>query len=395
MSDLTLLTGNCLDVLPTLADRSVQCVVTSPPYFGLRDYGVDGQLGLEKLHDCLSWARDGWFCEAGCYVCALRRVFEQIKRVLRDDGVVFLNLGDSYAMSTRGAGGLGKQHTNAGSILSDRRSSIGHGLKPKDLIGIPWRVALALQADGWWLRADNIWDKGNPMPESVKSRTTRSHEYVFMLAKSERYYYDAAAIAEASVSNHPSGNGYKRPQQVSRDGRGSDEQWTPQPTRNARSVWRINTVGFSGAHFATFPPKLVERCILAGTSPQACEVCGAPWARVVERAPNPYPGSSHDHSRDAEQGNTQTHASGTPAGTIMAQRWYTKGADVTTGWAPTCRCEGNTGTARCTVLDCFAGSGTTGRVAIEHNRNAVLIDLNAEYGELQKQRTDGVQRVLL
>ncbi|OJT96811.1 MAG: site-specific DNA-methyltransferase [Rhizobium sp. 63-7] len=238
--------------------QSVHCCVTSPPYFGLRDYGVDGQLGLEATPDE--------------FVEAMVAVFREVRRVLRDDGTLWLNLGDSYAAnrsyqvpSTKG----GQKH-GPGQSAGGKASVIPDGLKPKDLIGIPWRVAFALQADGWYLRQDIIWHKPNPMPESVRDRCTKAHEYIFMFSKSPRYYFDSDAIKEPAVSDHKSGNGFKRDARKSyqnADGtpRGNDEQWTGVGgLRNRRSVWTVTTKPFKGAHFATFPPDLIEPCILAG-----------------------------------------------------------------------------------------------------------------------------------
>lgn len=315
-----ILQGDCREVLPTLAAESVQCCVTSPPYWGLRDYGTAEWIGgeTECKHESKAARRAsrpasglsggtatvdagtilGRICHCGAvredsqiglestpaeYVSALVSVFRDVRRVLRPDGTIWLNLGDSYAT---GAGKVGE--APGGGAQGDRfkESYFGKnvnapagrgftqpnrmpipGLKPKDLVGIPWRVAFALQADGWFLRSDIIWHKPNPMPESVSDRPTKSHEYVFLLSKSERYFYDAEAIAEPSVSEHPSGNGYARPQSLSRGGRGQDKVWQPVETRNARSVWTIHTKPFSEAHFATFPVELARRCILAGSKP--------------------------------------------------------------------------------------------------------------------------------
>ena len=240
--------GDALEILKTLPDEHVQTCVTSPPYWGLRDYGVPGQLGLEPTPEE--------------YVARMAAVFREVRRVLREDGTLWLNLGDSYAAVGNGIGS-GKQLTNIGSFMPAK--SAPPGLKPKDLVGIPWRVAFALQADGWYLRSDIIWAKPNPMPESVTDRPTRAHEYLFLLSKSARYYYDAEAIAEASVSDHPSGNGYARPEAISRGGRGQSEKWSNiGGSRNRRSVWTVATQPYPEAHFAVFPPKLIEPCVLAG-----------------------------------------------------------------------------------------------------------------------------------
>ena len=266
----TILLGSCLTLLPTLPDRSVHACVTSPPYWGLRDYGAPGQLGLEPTPEE--------------YVANLVAVFREVRRVLREDGTVWLVLGDSYAGSwgnqgrrpgrgtqrpvsgptTQRFGGYGTLHTRTrtGSWVGDHPV-----LKPKDLVGVPWRVAFALQADGWYLRSDVVWAKPNPMPESVRDRPTRSHEYVFLLAKGERYHYDRAAVMEPAVSTHGSGNGYRRPARLSYADRGGDAPWRPAAHRNRRSVWTVPTRAFKGAHFATFPEALIEPCVLAGCPP--------------------------------------------------------------------------------------------------------------------------------
>lgn len=254
-----ILEGDCRTVLTTLPDQSVHCVVTSPPYFGLRDYGHDGQIGQEPT--------------PAEFVAALVEVFREVRRVLRDDGTVWLNLGDSYASSPTGSdsatskleGGKRTQHEGG-----KRPNKIVGGLKQKDLIGIPWRVAFALQADGWYLRQDIIWSKPNPMPESVRDRCTKSHEYIFLLSKSPRYYFDADAIKETAV--RPEGAGNKAHKGATAYVAGDEKMRTkvgltkigPRDTRNRRSVWTVTTKPFKGAHFATFPPDLIEPCILAG-----------------------------------------------------------------------------------------------------------------------------------
>lgn len=253
---IEILQGDCRDVLGGLPDGSINCCVTSPPYFGLRDYGVEGQLGLEPTPDE--------------FVSAMVEVFREVRRVLRDDGTLWLNLGDSYANDGKWGGSTGGKHASAlhGNSGIGRRL-LTTGLKPKDLIGIPWRVAFALQADGWYLRQDIIWHKPNPMPESVTDRCTKAHEYIFLFAKSERYYFDADAIKEQAVSNHASGNGFKGRQggaihMPMSGGAGTADQWLPGGMRNRRSVWTVSTKPFKGAHFATFPPDLIEPCVLAG-----------------------------------------------------------------------------------------------------------------------------------
>ena len=277
--------GDCLTILrERFAPESVQCCVTSPPYWGLRDYGVEGQLGLEATPEL--------------YVAKMVEVFREVKRVLKADGTLWLNLGDSYAGSGRGNNPNGKQGTNKVTAFDPEYSGVvPSGLKPKDLVGIPWRVAFALQADGWYLRSDIIWHKPNPMPESVTDRCTKSHEYLFLLTKSERYYYDWEAIKEPmsmssverlsqpnlenqEVSDRVPGKTNGNMKAVGKidkqrgHGRrhaGFNDRWDAMEKeeqcsgmRNKRSVWTIATQPYSEAHFATFPPKLIEPCILAG-----------------------------------------------------------------------------------------------------------------------------------
>jgi DNA modification methylase len=251
--------GDCIESMRGLFDQSVHTCVTSPPYFGLRDYGHDGQIGLEPTPDA--------------FVAKLVEVFREVRRVLRDDGTLWLNLGDSYnahpgQRKTTDKGG-DKQQSVRGAQDAPSRSV--EGCKPKDLIGIPWRVAFALQADGWYLRQDIIWHKPNPMPESVTDRCTKAHEYIFLLAKSPKYYYDADSIKELSVDQESHKGRRKRNHQKFDGKYGSDtrigfEKLDGQkyPTRNRRSVWTVTTKPFKGAHFATFPPDLIEPCIKAG-----------------------------------------------------------------------------------------------------------------------------------
>jgi len=306
MTSQRIIAGDCIEGMRTLPDASVHCCVTSPPYWGLRDYGHDGQIGLESTPEA--------------YVARMVEVFCEVRRVLRDDGTCWVNLGDSY----NGTGGPGKQNggpigkTAAVAIEGTKGRRIST-LKPKDLVGIPWRVAFALQADGWWLRQDIIWHKPNPVPESVRDRCTKAHEYVFLLTKSERYYYDADAVSEAVACVRGPGN--KRPLKgVEEDGEKhrtraglhkAAERWReegPPESRNRRSVWTITTKPYSGAHFAVMPSDLVDPCIKAG-----CPEGG-------------------------------------------------------------------------TVLDPFAGSGTTLAVAAELGRSGIGCELNPEYIQLAEQR---------
>jgi DNA modification methylase len=263
--------GDALSVLKTMPEQSVHCCVTSPPYWGLRDYGVDGQLGLESTPDE--------------YVEKMVEVFREVRRVLRDDGTLWLNLGDSYAGSGKGA--WDNKEVQKEVYVPDKDSpqcklkKVPQGLKPKDLVGIPWMVAFALRADGWYLRSDIIWHKPNAMPESVKDRPTKAHEYIFLLSKSPKYYYDYEAIKEQAATEgriKKCGPGshagtdripckQKKQDLVgNRQYTGFNERWRNRPVkgRNKRTVWTVATYPFPEAHFATFPPKLIEPCILAG-----------------------------------------------------------------------------------------------------------------------------------
>ncbi len=308
--DINILQGDCIESLKKLEDQSINTCITSPPYWGLRDYGVDGQLGLEET--------------AEEFINGMVKVFSEVKRVLRDDGTLWLNLGDSYANQRSGEGADTMKNLNVNThgyknptekqekTNKNFNKSINYGnLKPKNLIGMPWRLALALQADGWYLRQDIIWHKPNPMPESVKDRCTKAHEYIFLLSKSPKYYFDNEAIKEDA--KYPQGP--NSPQSIKKgkgefgmDTRGGLSKIGALAKKNKRSVWTITTKPFKGAHFATFPKDLIEPCVLAG-----CPEGG-------------------------------------------------------------------------TVLDPFGGSGTTGIVAAQHNRNAVLLELNQEYIDLAKDR---------
>ncbi|OQB29599.1 MAG: putative methyltransferase [Candidatus Hydrogenedentes bacterium ADurb.Bin179] len=365
---VTILIGDCLDVLKTLPDCSVHCCVTSPPYWGLRDYGVEGQFGMERTPEE--------------YVAKMTAVFHEVWRVLRDDGTLWLNLGDSYFSDTKGSRGpSAKQDSNAGSRYGNRHFERTNGLKPKDLIGIPWRVAFALQADGWYLRQDIIWSKPNPMPESVRDRCTKAHEYVFLLSKSSRYYYDAEAVKEESVYPDDNRKERQKPEDYAAMMGDSGQlravinpsNARTYPYRNRRSVWTITPKPYRGAHFAVMPPDLAELCILAGTSKRGCcPACGKPWERVVDKA-NPKGrrdrGGPNDGPRDAGIWSGR-------AGT----REYT-----TVGWQPGCKCSAGL-PVPCTVLDPFGGSGTTGYIASRNGCRAVMIELNPKYAKLAHDR---------
>lgn len=348
---LKVIQGDCRTALRELPDKSVHCCVTSPPYFGLRRYLPEGHpMAAREI---------GQEATPADYVKTMVLVGREVWRVLRDDGTFWLNLGDCYARN----GGTGTCGPNAlvGNTVSGE----------KELLGIPWRVAFALQDDGWYLRQDIVWAKPAPMPESVTDRCTRSHEFMFMLTKAPRYYYDCDAIRtdhkEASLERFPDG------------GEDTDntkfDKANPQSKRlgnlrngsnplhaagaNRRDVWVVASAPLKESHFAPFPPKLVEPCILAGTSARGCcPGCGAPWKRIVEKT-------------------------SIPDTTAKGSRF-----DIgKTGWTPTCGC-GRADTVPCTVLDPFGGSGTTGKVALELGRSAILCELNPAYLPLIQQRTD-------
>jgi DNA modification methylase len=256
--------GDCRELLAAMPEESVATCITSPPYFGLRDYGRDGQIGLELSPEE--------------FVAVLVDVFRGVRRVLRDDGTLWLNLGDSFCSTDKWGGGKGGntgKHTTHGDDVPSwavrARKPPMPGVKPKDLIGIPWMVAFALRADGWYLRSDIIWSKPNPMPESVTDRPTKAHEYLFLLSKCARYFYDADAIKEEATgrepgnkSTHKHTDAYLNDDEFSRT-KGGLMNVGAVEERNKRTVWTVPSAPFAGAHFATFPPKLIEPCILAGS----------------------------------------------------------------------------------------------------------------------------------
>jgi DNA modification methylase len=377
---VTILHGDCRDVLAALPAASVQCCVTSPPYYGLRDYGVDGQIGLEPTPDE--------------YVAQMVAVFREVRRVLRDDGTLWLNIGDSYAGSDASGFRAGNPEKNGG---NSNRNVVGrvYGAKPKDLLGIPWLLAFALRADGWFLRSEIIWHKPNPMPESVRDRPTKAHETVFLLSKAARYYYDADAIAEPAEFQVPAD---RAPSGDYSDGSGRQDGgqhrsggFVTGATRNARSVWTIATQPYSGAHFATMPPDLAERCIKAGTSERGqCPHCGTPWGRVVERVDTGRTQKAADGWDVGAGGHGTIHREGRSKGAAGAPVL----ANLTTGWAPSCACPAHDPVPQ-TVLDPFGGAGTTGLVADRLQRHALLIELNATYASLARDRIHGDAPLLL
>ena len=406
---MAVLIANANALTIPLADQSVHCIVTSPPYWGLRDYGVDGQLGNERTPEE--------------FIANMVTVFRECWRVLRDDGTLWLNLGDSYAGSwgnyvapnSASAKALDKRRKDRYGTYKPPSADVPSGLKPKDLVGIPWRVALALQADGWYLRSDIIWHKPNPMPESVTDRPTKAHEYVFLLTKSPRYFYDAEAVKEQvtpstvarlsqDVENQTGstranggaktngtmkavGKAYSfarnvaeadRPGQAASNHRADREDVQYVGSRNRRSVWTIATAPYSGAHFATYPPDLVEPCIKAGTSARGvCPECGAPWEREVEHAIMPTAKAAktfvideRDLQADEMDQGSNRQKDGHKPGYISANK--------TIGWRPTCDC-GREDAVPAIVFDPFAGSGTTLMVARALGRHGVGLDLSMTY----------------
>ena len=413
--------GDSTQQLRLMDARSVHCVVTSPPYWGLRDYSAAGAYGLEPTLDE--------------YIERMVEVFREVRRVLRVDGTCWLNLGDCYCASAgqRGSRGTrGRDHKfgdRKGRIHGPNHAGVA-GSKPKDILGVPWLVAFALQADGWWLRSDIVWHKPNPMPESVRDRPTRAHEYLFLLAQSgapqfwthrdgpgsrtkpppdyryihretaeevmdppdgwdedgsswrrlnlwggHDYFYDADADADAV--RETSGNGWhsdafkaRAPERHAGENRTVTKEQQAMGA-NKRDVWTIATQPYAGVHYATFPEKLVEPCILAGTPVRGvCAECGAPWTRVVERT------GQVNHRESAHVPNnssTKTDSTGWAPVTRATGRWQ-----------PTCAHDA--GVVSATVLDPFCGSATTGVVALRHGRSFLGIELNPEYVQQGRRR---------
>ena len=395
--------GSVLDAATwaEIPDQHCQTCITSPPYWGLRDYGVEGQLGLEKTPEE--------------FVARMVEVFRHVRRVLRDDGTVWLNLGDSYASGKGtcynpggGSTSLGQHRKAEGAHPIDRgnKSTLAlSGLKPKDLCGIPWRVALALQADGWYLRQDIIWHKPNPMPESVRDRCTKSHEYLFLLTKKPRYYCDMEAIKEPSQANEASRVRSKYGRYDAGTGDAKRDSRTGKPdylqakgndygggTRNKRSVWTVATAPYKEAHFATFPPKLIEPCVLAGTSEKGCcPECGKPWVRVVERTVTFQSGSGKSGNPIAGKNGSECQGGG-DTGDIRKGPCV---SSVITSWGAQCKCgpdgEHSPIPIPCIVFDPFMGSGTTGMVARQNGCDYLGIELNPEYIDLIEKRIGVVE----
>ncbi len=446
MVEHRIIQGDCIETLKTLASESVHCCVTSPPYFGLRDYQVDGQIGLEATPQE--------------FIAAMVTVFEEVRRVLRPDGVLFLNLGDSYA----GSGNGSNDYRDEGSSLSlnankyRRHKPQSRGFKPKDLMMMPHRVAIALQEAGWWVRSDMPWVKRSAMPESVTDRPAKALEYVFMLTKSERYFYDAEAVRIGSSwdpnnTKFPDGwdtgegghgsfhrNGREKGKAVklpdtwkgssfskgktaehqlgraqkdrdrsfahSRNGEGGHLDETPAGSRNFRNadLWfssikephglvsigdelvglDVNPSGFKDAHFATFPPKLIEPLIKAGTSEHGCCAdCGAPYERKVEKETNTALRNLAGKN-DSEYQRSRVTARGSEFGDF-----HDLGSVSTTflGWQKTCKCKTDE-RVPCTVLDPFAGAGTTLLVSKRLGRCSIGLELNPDYIKIAEHRLE-------
>ncbi len=385
MKTSTIHVGDVRTELAKLDAGSVQCCVTSPPYWGLRDYGMPGQIGSEDT--------------IGEFISTLVRVFRGVRRVLRDDGTLWVNMGDCYN-AQQGAGYPGYGGRN---VAADGGMVKKSGLPPKNLIGQPWRLAFALQADGWILRSDIIWHKPNPMPESCTDRPTKSHEYVFLLTKKARYFYDAEAVKEVGVlppHTRDRASNFKGVGSLGEFGRhtsGGADVIVCDGSRNLRTVWTVPTQSFSEAHFATFPERLVEPCLKAGTSAKGCcPECGAAWVRVVERTRgngrqrvNPSLGVNRESGpmeRRRADGSSCSQYDKAVFGWVNAK---------TTGWTPGCECGEDAHSLPlvvpytpipCTVLDPFSGSGTTGVVAKKLGLSYVGIELKPEYAEMSRRR---------
>jgi DNA modification methylase len=378
-----------------MPDCSVQCVVTSPPYWSLRDYQVEGQYGLEETPEA--------------HVAKMVEVFREVRRILRDDATLWLNYGDSYVGSPGGNMGPSAsegdqlyerkwKHQHCGTEDGEdahRKVTRQQGiLKQKDLVGMPWRVAFALQADGWWLRQDIIWHKPNPMPESVTDRCTKSHEYLFLMAKSAHYYFDAEAIREEHSPASYERAKYPTRGNTKKSTDKTDErvfashfndlplQYNFAAGRNRRSVWTIATEPCKEAHFATFPRKLVEPCIRAGTSEKGCcPKCGKPWERITQVHKIP----RNELPKDDERYRPNRYADNKYANEI--RDGYECGMyseTKTLGWQPSCEC--GLDPVPCMVFDPFSGSGTVGLVALPLGRNYIGIELNPAYVEMSRRR---------
>ncbi len=374
--------GDALARLRELPDASAHALITSPPYWALRDYGVSGQLGLEAT--------------PAEYVDALVEVFREARRVLRPDGTAWVNLGDSYAQGGRGSpgaeastlGGLSGQRASFGAqrARGDSARKPPPDSKPKDLLGMPWRVAFALQDDGWWIRNDCVWHKPNPQPEAVEDRPTRDHEYVFMLSQREHYFADMEAVRQPVTGNaHVRGAGTHKKSAVAGSGIRQNASFSAAvrglvERRNLRTVWTIQTQPSQEEHFAGFPVALPELCIRMATSEWGCcRRCGAPVARRLEKVrcvdgvPAPDLPAARTTSKEA------------PSGKQGVGHWRISTDRQTVGVDLGCTCFAGP-PVPCTVLDCFGGLMTTGVAALKLGRNFVGVELNPEYAALGERR---------
>jgi DNA modification methylase len=406
--------GDCREVLKTLPAKHFQTCITSPPYYGLRDYGtatwVGGSENCSHIGDTLGNNRN--FIDEGgrgsnkdslstgdCIKCGAKRVdsqigleetpeqfveslvnvFREIKRVLKDDGTLWLNLGDSYSSG-------GRTTTTNQSVRGDKDYGVTRpppveGIKPKDLFGIPWRVAFALQADGWYLRQDIIWNKPNPMPESVQDRCTKSHEYIFLLSKSPHYYFDNVAIKEETTTFDNSNRDRDTTKLNNTPGRTkmAGLKTNQYETRNKRSVWTVNTKPYKEAHFAVFPTDLIEPCVLAGSSAKICSGCGKSYRREMV-------------TTDVPDRIVREHMVGVIPKRDKPSRMNSKDMLSLTkednGFVKQCECDTDK-TEQDRIIDPFGGSGTTALVADRHNRDATVIELNEAYIEIAKKRLEG------
>lgn len=430
-----ILVGHVLDRIAELPSDSVHCVWTSVPYWGLRSYGTEPQVwggdpgcehvfggaipgdGRRGQRGCSSIMADrsvsdhqvaGRQADRGniCDLCGAWRgehgleptldlwlahevlIWREIRRVLRPEGVAWLNCGDAYASGTNGRPAA--EVENDDRTFRDKPVSTASGIfKPKQRLMMPARLAIALQSDGWWIRDEIVWAKRNPMPSSVRDRTTPAHEMLYLLTKRPRYFFDQVAIQEpVSGTAHARRKDGERPPTPIDGGYGFDnrvgswsEDYVPS-MRNKRSVWEIAAEPYPGAHFATAPTALVRPCILAGTSAAGvCPDCGAPWERVTERSATGAIQKKADGWATHEGGHGSIHRDGREAGEAGQPVFVT----VTTGWRPTCACDAGD-PVPATVLDPFGGAGTTAVVADELGRDAILIELNPDYAAQAKER---------
>ena len=440
MTTVKIMVGDVIERLRDLPEKSVHCCVTSPPYWGLRDYGtalwlsgdpdcdheeIRGGTGKASSKQVTSGGTQGYQYKDVCKKCGavrvdkqlgleptidefiekLTAVFAEVWRVLRDDGTLWLNMGDCYAGGGRGGNPAESSHRmqlgNQGSLIGRAKEpgKIPDGIKAKDLVGQPWRLAFALQAAGWYLRSEIIWWKSNPMPESVTDRPTKSHEQIFLLSKKPRYFYDAEAVkVAASTNTHSRGDNHTPKQDKTPGGKGIRANKTNpmhyQPaTRNLRDVWKISSESFSEAHFATFPTELPRKCILAGTSGRGCcPDCGAPLVRIVEKGPPPPEPTDRNPTKrlaPGQAGNVGAGNMGFRASKLSGQemsKWKAEHPDKTTGWQSGCEC--GVAPIPCTVLDPFGGAGTTALVASKMGRSAILTELNPEYAAMAARRIE-------